>query len=205
MCGRYVTGSDELSWREWWEILSGHPRDPPKALRPDWRPMSQVPVFLRDPDSGDVVCRWMQWGLVPSYAKSPKEGVKMFNLRSETIAKRFKKAFVERRCLLPATSFTHWRKLEDGKQKEPWVTRERGGSLFGLLGIWSRWGVEPLLSCTVLTTAPNTLMRPIHHRMPAIVFKEQAASWLDPQAGLEELENMMLPAESKRLRVTPAS
>ena len=34
-------------------------------------------------------------------------------------------------------------------------------------------------SCTIITTAPNALMEPIHSRMPVILPRETEARWLD--------------------------
>lgn len=45
-------------------------------------------------------------------------------------------------------------------------------------------------SWTIITTAANELVRPIHHRMPAILCDPEALeAWLDPA-----LDNQALPA-----------
>ena len=38
----------------------------------------------------------------------------------------------------------------------------------------------PIDSCTIITTEPNELMRPIHDRMPVILHEENYDGWLDP-------------------------
>jgi putative SOS response-associated peptidase YedK len=50
--------------------------------------------------------RWMQWGLIPSWAKDPKIGNKLINARAETLAEKpsFRNAFKRRRCLISANS-----------------------------------------------------------------------------------------------------
>ena len=60
-------------------------------------------------------------------------------------------------------------------------------------GIWSKWnssdGAE-IESCCVLTTNPNDLIKPLHHRMPVIVpngFEEQ---WIEQVKDADELKGL---------------
>ena len=39
-------------------------------------------------------------------------------------------------------------------------------------------GDDPVLSCTIITCAPNELMQQIHHRMPVILQPEAYELWL---------------------------
>lgn len=48
-------------------------------------------------------------------------------------------------------------------------------------------------SCTLITTPPNTLMRPIHDRMPVIVPRAQYDAWLDPALPLADARAMLVP------------
>ena len=34
-------------------------------------------------------------------------------------------------------------------------------------------------SCTIITTEPDELLRPIHDRMPAILYRDAESLWLD--------------------------
>ena len=49
----------------------------------------------------------MKWGLVPGWAKEPKTPFSMINARAETVAHKpsFRKSFMSRRCLVPATGY----------------------------------------------------------------------------------------------------
>ena len=40
---------------------------------------------------------------------------------------------------------------------------------------------EEILSCTIITTAANELLRDIHERMPVILTRDAEAAWLDPK------------------------
>ena len=59
----------------------------------------------------------------------------------------------------------------------------RDERLFAFAGLWDRWedpeggAVE---SCTILTTAANAVLAPIHDRMPVILSRAEYEKWLDP-------------------------
>jgi len=61
-------------------------------------------------------------------------------------------------------------------------------------GIWSNWtspdGAE-LESCCVLTTEPNTLVKPLHHRMPVIVPDGYEEQWTEHVKDLDELKGLL--------------
>ena len=45
---------------------------------------------------------------------------------------------------------------------------------------WETGGDVPLESCAMITTGPNALMEPIHHRMTVILNPQDYTRWLDP-------------------------
>src|SRR5258708_21215444 len=110
-----------------------------------------------------------RWGL----------GNKIANARGESLAQRpgFRDAFRRWRCLVPASGFYEWQTVSGRKQ--PWYFAPTDAGLFGLAGITALW--NGIRSVSLITTAPNTLMAPIHDRMPVIVAREDYAAWLDPQ------------------------
>jgi putative SOS response-associated peptidase YedK len=123
----------------------------------------------------------MQWGLIPSWAQDPAIGNKMINARAETLADKpaFKTALVRRRCLIPADGFYEWQQA--GTAKRPMRIHRKDDELFGFAGLWDEWRSPegtPIRTCTIITVAPNTLMAPIHNRMPAILRPEDEAAWL---------------------------
>src|SRR6266567_973640 len=60
--------------------------------------------------------RVVRWGLVPWWAKDVSIGSRLINARSETVSEKpaFKRAFVRRRCLLPADGYYEWQKPAAG-------------------------------------------------------------------------------------------
>jgi putative SOS response-associated peptidase YedK len=59
------------------------------------------------------------------------------------------------------------------------------GKLLSLAGLFNYWKPatsqgRPILTFTVVTTAPNRWMVRIHNRMPAVLQDDQIDTWLDP-------------------------
>ncbi len=56
----------------------------------------------------------MRWGLVPAWAKDPRNLPLLIMARADGIADKpaFKNAFRRRRCLIPADSFYEWKTVE---------------------------------------------------------------------------------------------
>jgi len=124
----------------------------------------------------------LHWGLIPFWAKDPAIGARLINARSETAADKpaFRAAFRRRRCLVVADGFYEWQKQPGSKQ--PFFIRLRDGRPFAFAGLWELWKGEDesvIESCTLLTTTPNDLIRPLHDRMPVILHPRDYGLWLD--------------------------
>jgi putative SOS response-associated peptidase YedK len=153
----------------------------------------------------------LKWGLVPSWADSPQTGLKMINARVETVAERpaFRRAFQRFRCLIVADGFYEWQRQPSGP-KQPFHITRGDGAVFAFAGLWSIWhgsGDSTLRTCTILTTAANSAIAPLHDRMPIILEREAEAAWLDvatPPEVLSEILTGLGPAGTALLAVGPA-
>jgi putative SOS response-associated peptidase YedK len=153
----------------------------------------------------------LRWGLVPSWSKGPGSDLKMINARVETVAERpaFRRAFERFRCLIVADGFYEWRRSPEGP-KQPFHITPLDGGVFAFAGLWSVWHAEngdKLRSCTILTTAPNAAIAPLHDRMPVILAAEAEDRWLDPSTPPDQLRGLLagLPAAQTALHpVGPA-
>tara|TARA_B100001750_G_scaffold226604_1_gene219531 strand:- start:22 stop:582 length:561 start_codon:yes stop_codon:yes gene_type:complete len=134
-----------------------------------------------------------RWGLVPLWAKTPKDGARMLNARVETVHERpaFRKAFTERRCLVPADGWVEWRR--EGKERLPFHIHRTDGEPLLFAGLWERWrekGSEGdwLHTFTVLTRPAAGPVAELHPRMPFLVRPGDRERWLlptdDPRADL---------------------
>ena len=125
---------------------------------------------------------FMRWGLIPFWAKNASIGSRMINARAETVAEKpaFRTALRRRRCLVLADGFYEWQKV--GKNKRPMRIAMGAGEPFAFAGLWETWK-DPegtvIPSCTIITTTPNDLLKPIHNRMPVILSREVEDFWLD--------------------------
>jgi putative SOS response-associated peptidase YedK len=213
MCGRFTV---RLTWEQIHGLLNIIPTKRDAAqLEPDLKPRynvapsQKVPVVRLDKD-GQRELAMLRWGLIPSWASDPKIGYKMINARAETVATApsFRAAFKKRRCLIPATGFYEWRKLEDGS-KQPYLIGMRDGAPFAFAGLWERWdkGEAPIETCTIITGEPNSLVAELHNRMPVILEPEDYEAWLlaadtaIPQAMLRPFPSQLMQAYPVSKRV----
>jgi len=146
-----------------------------------------------------------RWGLIPSWAKDPSIGSKMFNARAETVYEKpsFRSAFKKRHCLIVADGFYEWQKLD--KVKKPFYFSLESGKPFGFAGLYESWtspDQKLIQTCTIITTDSNELIMPIHDRMPVILPKEGESLWLDPEnQNREELLSLLKPYPSKEMKM----
>ncbi len=137
----------------------------------------------------------LRWGFVPSWSKHPDTSLKMINARVETVAERpaYRRAFERFRCLIVADGFYEWRAMPAGSKQPFHITRE-DGELFAFAGLWSIWHGDAdrtLRTCTILTTAANPLIAPLHDRMPVILARDAEAAWLDTSTPPDQLADIL--------------
>ncbi|MFB7469593.1 SOS response-associated peptidase [Kitasatospora sp. NPDC056184] len=199
MCGRFVstTTPSDLA-----DLLRASVWPAPEALAPSWNvaPTDQVAGVLErvDRETGEITrqVRSLRWGLVPSWSKDPGSGARMINARVETAHEKpaFRKAFKERRCVVPADGYFEWRPVAaaEGRKayKQPYYLHRPGGGLLLMAGLYEFWrdravaeDDDPaawLVTCTVLTTEATDAAGRIHDRMPVTLAPDAVDAWLDP-------------------------
>lgn len=172
-------------------------------------PTQPVGVLRR---GADGTREWvdMRWGLVPPWAKDLK-GAPLINARAETIAEKptFRGAFKARRCLVPATGYYEWTDPETPRGKKvPHHFTMPDGKPFAMAGIWETWQGEDgasMETVSLVTTAANPSVAPIHHRMPAIIDKAAFDVWLStPPAEAARLLGLLQPWEGDLVAASPA-
>jgi putative SOS response-associated peptidase YedK len=200
MCGRFACSEIPKPLADAFGLTA--PDDLP--ARYNIAPSMPVAALIRDDETGKPAFGWLQWGLVPFWAKEKSIGSRMFNARAETAHEKpsFRAAFRHRRCLIPADGFYEWKK--EGKRKIPhFITLTDAPMVFA--GLWETWtgpGEEILQSCTILTTDANDRVRPIHDRMPVILRPEGWELWMDHRVqSRRELEHLLGPCDSDRLHI----
>ncbi len=163
-----------------------------------------------------------QWGLVPSWAKDTKIGSKMINARAETLREKpaFKGLFTKHRMIIPMDGFYEWqaKATVDGEKpaKQPFFIHRADGEPLAVAGLWAVWRDKDvaadnldapwLHSCTIITTAANDTMRPVHDRMPVLLPQSAWAAWLDPSnRDTDALATLLIPAPNELVTMHPVS
>jgi len=150
----------------------------------------------------------LRWGLVPPWADDPRElAVKTINARAETVHQRpaYRDAFADRRCLIVADGFYEWH------GGTPHWIRRADGEPFAFAGLWASWrprgepSLEPLRSCTIVTTAASDAVRHLHDRMPVILRPGDEPTWLAAGSAPETLHAVLDAAREQRLVARPVS
>jgi putative SOS response-associated peptidase YedK len=206
MCGRFgLTRPDKLDLQRF-----GISTLPTLVPRFNIAPGSDI-LAVRERDHRPVA-DLLHWGLIPSWAKDPSIGNRLANARSDTAYGKpaFENAMKARRCLIPADVFYEWQAIPGRRQKQPWAARMAGGDPFALGGIWEYWrlreeGAIGIVSCAILTTEPNSLLQPIHDRMPVIIPPERYADWLDARTPAPAVRDLMLSYPSEAMAAWPIS
>lgn len=198
MCGRFSMATPARVIAEAFDVVVAG------ELRPRYNiaPTQDVVVVRRDAGGAcDLVA--LRWGLIPSWSKDPAIGNRMINARAETLAEKasFRSALGARRCLVLADGFYEWQRL--GERKQPFHFRLREGSPFAFAGLWERWAPRegrPIESCTIVTTAANATVAPIHERMPVILSRASGTRWIEPGLlGAGELAELLAPCSAEAI------
>lgn len=231
MCGRYASARKRIELLEEFSVQSDRVAE---DLKPDYNVAPTKPVYAvmtRQPDDRDGEAdgratasdgaaerqlRVVRWGLVPFWAKDVKIGSRMINARAETVAEKpaFRRAFAQRRCLLPADGYYEWQQHPGGPKQPIYISRADGSSLAfaALYELWRDPSVPPgdpdawLWTSTVITTSAPDELGHIHDRMPMVIDPASWDDWLDPvNHEVSDLRSLLVPAAVSGLRTYPVS
>ena len=176
MCGRYTVTSAPEAIRALFRYAE-QPNFPPRY---NVAPTQPIPIVRLV--NGERHFALVRWGLLPSWVKDPKSFTLLINARGESAAEKpaFRAAMKRRRCLIPADGFYEWQKA--GERKRPFYVHAKSGKPLAFAGLWETWtgpNGEELETGTIVTTAANKTLAPIHDRMPVIVPPDGFDLWLD--------------------------
>jgi putative SOS response-associated peptidase YedK len=200
MCGRITQNltSDEIA-----ELFGAQDEIQSPGGRFNVAPTQNI-VGVAERDERRVVTTY-RWGLIPPWAESAKIGVKMINARAETVAEKpaFRSALRKTRCIIPTDAFYEWQR--GGAAKVPHAVVRQDGRPLALAGLWTSWRdpatEDKIRSCTIITTAANETLSPIHERMPVILPDEVWDEWLDPgNSDVPALQSLLVPSPNDWVR-----
>ncbi|MDR1730896.1 MAG: SOS response-associated peptidase [Synergistaceae bacterium] len=196
MCGRFYINIDEKAMKE---IVEAAERSTPTRSEPEIKfdgeifPTDVVPV-----QTGVREYRGMKWGFAGFDSKP------VINARSETALTKptFRESMLQRRCLIPASGYFEW--LKSGRKKNKYKFFQPTSLIF-MAGCWRVETGLKLPSFVILTRAATPELNNFHNRMPVIIPRERAESWLQnsPEAmNTPVLELAYREAESPRAQGT---
>ena len=195
MCGRYTY---KLSWEQ---IVNLYrltlPEEPPEKLEPNYNtaPTHVMPIIRPAGNGRELVLAG--WGLIPYWLKKEnlaRQAYATFNARSDRVASAptYREPFKKRRCLVPATGWYEWKKL-DAKSKKPFHFQPTASpfAFAGIYDVWNADGKSNITSFSIVTTAAAPSTAGYHDRMPFVLEESQFEDWM--RAPPELAAQMMKP------------
>ena len=163
MCGRYTLVTPAKKLAEEFSLDASSVDLPPNY---NVAPTQGVAAVLSE--GGERRLEILRWGLIPPWADDPQIGSRMINARAETAPEKpsFRRAFRERRCLIPADGFYEWKRTNGSKQ--PYYIHMKDERPFTFAGLWESWNDNSgpaIRSCTILTAGPNALVAGVPDRI----------------------------------------
>ena len=211
MCNLFANTMPVEAMRRLFDVDPARDRLGNRPPAPAIFPRGEAPVVRLDA-SGARELVPMHWGfLMPQVSKRTGEPIlpkAVNNARDDKLAASpfWRESFRERRCLIPGTSFCeaqgrkpavyHWFALEGDEPRPP----------FAFAGLWRRFRgryrdeLVEVDTCTMVTTTPNDLVRPVHpDRMPVLFAQEDHEGWLTGTP--DEAADLLRPFPAERMRI----
>jgi putative SOS response-associated peptidase YedK len=212
MCARFALTDTPAELEELFAAIDVEPFPPRYNIAPTQPVLMMIAGPRPEPGSNRPSRRAMlvRWGLIPAWAKDPRELPLMINARSETAAEKasFKAAMRHRRTLVPASGFYEWRKGGPGKSQPFWVRPRHGGvvAFAGLMETFAEPGGSEIDTGAIVTTAANEDIAHIHDRMPVVIHPRDFERWLDCRGSEpRDVADLMRPVEAGYFEAIPVS
>ncbi|MGE0228148.1 MAG: SOS response-associated peptidase [Dehalococcoidia bacterium] len=208
MCGRFtLTGGN----RERVAAMLGVAAD--QLIEEDYRPRWNVAptdshwiVRIKHEDREALPAKW---GLVQYGSKDAKRAASQINARAETLGSRpaFRNAWRKsRRCVVPADGFYEW--VGPNEARQPIWFHRPDNQIFFFAGLYESWQPSPdawQRTFTIITTTANSLIAPVHDRMPVLIRDEDVDEWLFQGNGWDAVTSLLVPAAPDYLTATAVS
>ncbi len=200
MCGRYKLAVSEEELIDYVHAEYNIEDLIPELALPRYNiaPGQKVLAIIHDGTKNRL--GYLTWGFPIG---NPEDPHALINAKAETIEEKpsFASAVKNRRCVILANGFYEWKRTERGKV--PMHVCMKTGEIFAFAGIWAPYlnaQGQKEYGCAIITTTPNEIMQPIHHRMPVILPKEKRTAWLEKSPSAQfDAKNYLKPYESSAM------
>ncbi|HPN31886.1 MAG TPA: SOS response-associated peptidase [bacterium] len=166
-------------------------------------PGSAIPVIFGVDNKR--ILKTAKWGFT-DYASFPKTKIIQFNSRMETLRSDNRPTGLSKnlRCLIPASGFYEWKKIEiAGKSKpfkKPYFFNISDSDIFGFAGIYRlNYKNQNSPECSIITAPANNIIADIHCRMPVIIQDKYISDWLNPVSDSEILFQIINDSDNQKL------
>ena len=208
MCGRFTIISDPVAFQLEFDLPVA------ESQQPDWQPHYNVSPTQLIPvvdNARERKIARMQWGILPVWAKEKKDSYRLINIRAETILEKvtFRKIMEKgRRCLILADGFYEWQAPAQGKgPKTPFYFHLKERKPFAFAGLWDYSQLpdgQSAPTCAIITCAPNSLVSPVHNRMPVMLDAQKGWAWMADQPAAQLL-SLLQPFPAGQMAAYPVS
>ena len=186
MCGRYYVDDDNAQIN----AIISRINDKSELKLGEIFPTNHAAVISKDGTTA------MQWGFTGFNGKE-----QIINARSETIHEKpmFRKAFIENRCLVPASYYFEWRK--EGSSKIKYALKPQDTDVSYLAGIARKNKETDEQSFVIITRPAVSDIEFIHDRMPVILPVARHDEWINRSDPQETMGSAKIGRASCRERV----
>lgn len=200
MCGR-VNVSDHAGVQRLLDFLD-IPLNPEQFV-PRYNIAPGAPLFTAYFPENSPAGAFMDWGIIPVWAKPGKFNRPLINARAETIWEKpsFKNLVKNQRVIVPINGFYEWRR--ENNHKTAFHIQGDGETPLALGGIY-QISKEGILQCCLVTTAANSAMSKVHDRMPVIINPDAMQDWLQTN-DRAQLDSLMRPIPDNAIEFTEVS
>jgi len=173
------------------------------AADADWTPHYNVALTSLMPvitQQGSTQLARLSFGLTLPARTPAQRPLILGNARAETLLSKssFREATLYRRCLVLADGFYEWEK--QGAARLPHYFSLKTGQGFFFAGLWSPASEQGPAAFCLVTTTPNSLLQPIHDRMPVILGPNSGPAWLgDAPLDPNQLNRLCRPLPSEMM------
>lgn len=197
MCGVFGVTNYVMTDLEERFGVESEPRE--EELKSHFQPHSKIPTISRNSPNKLI---FREWSLLPNWIRQFDDlKFPTFNARSETIREKpsFRNAWQRsQRCLIVASEFYEFKDNGKGKKKTPFKF-SMGGKLFAMAGLYE--DRADFQTTTIITRAASEQSKEIHDRLPVIIAKSDEEMWLDPNADLEKVYELISSSHSPKLNI----
>ncbi len=201
MCGRFALDATEHEIVSHFHLKRGFFMNP----RFNIAPTQTIPYINNKAEQIDFA----RWGFIPSWQKKTVEMPQgHINARFETLLEKptFKQAFLQQRCLIPATGYYEWKLIQNKKQ--PFFVRIVDQPLFAFAGLCSTWqsgSGEMIISCAIITVESPPFLQRLHERMPVILSPEHYSFWLAKENKVAAIAPLIVKMQPENVKIIPVT